>query len=127
VTADADPIRAVQRAAVDRAVAGDADGDPARHLAFAGALEAARGDGADVLGSALASTAVARALAALERHPRLGRSPWTPRAAPGHDPDPWLVEGAALVPRFTDLDAEAAADLADLPVATVEAALRDSA
>jgi hypothetical protein len=56
----------------------------------------------------------------------VGRSPWTPRAATGGDPEPWLVDGAALAHRFTDLDAEAVADLADLPVTTVEAAVRES-
>jgi hypothetical protein len=116
-------LRTIQRAAIDRAVTGDAD--PARQIAFAGALEAARderGPG-DVLGAALVSTVAARALDAHERRPRTDASPWTPRA--GTEPDPWLVEGAVLAHRLTDLDVEAVARLADLPVAELETALAD--
>lgn len=119
------PVRAVQRAAIDRAVAADGRAEAVRGLAFAGALEAACGpDGPDdLLGSALVSTAAARAIDVYERRPRVTATPWTPRAARDHPP--WLLDGAVLACRLTDLDAEGVARLADLPVATVESALAE--
>jgi hypothetical protein len=130
-------LRAVQSAAVDRALTSETDAR--EYLALAGALEAPvssedvpgdeprpRGlpdDASALLGAALASVASTVALSGDDA----GRAdvPWVPQAlvADGIDTDAFVLEGAVVACRRFDLPTERAAALASLPAAELRTEL----
>ncbi|MFC4359121.1 hypothetical protein ACFO0N_14325 [Halobium salinum] len=121
-------VDAMQDAALERAIVGDVDA--AAHLAFAGALEAARPvpDGGDplLLGSLLAVAIETRHGGAI-RVDGLHESP--PLSLSSFEPDGRrrpVVEGALLALERFDVSVETVASLATLSVAELETERRRS-
>jgi hypothetical protein len=122
-----DPLRAVQRAAVERAVLGD---DAPEHLALAGAVEAASSAG-DAPLPALAAVAAVAGLRVRPRESDDRPSAPEPLPSPTSPPSPGPParsrlrrDGAVVAHRRFDVPLDRAAALADVPPDAVRAHAR---
>ena len=105
-------LDAVRAAAIDRALLDD---DPEPALALAGMVDAADPGALD--GPVAAAMLAVHSLVDADRS--LDGDAW----APGVDPDPFVVAGAAAAVRSRDLPLDRAADLANCSTATLGAVL----
>lgn len=104
-------IEEVRAAAIDRAMVGE---DPEPALALAGVVDAAGPDAVD--GPFAAAMLAVRSLA-VDADRSLDCGAW----APGADPDPFVLAGAAIAVQSRDLSLDRAADLANCSPATLDA------
>jgi hypothetical protein len=108
-------IEEVRAAAIDRAMVGE---DPEPALALAGAVDAA---GPDAVDDPFAAAMLAIRSLAVDADRSLDSGAW----APGTDPGPFVLAGAAIAVQSRGLSLDRAADLANCSPATLDAALDD--
>jgi hypothetical protein len=104
-------LDAVRAAAIDRALIDD---DPEPALALAGMVDAA---GPDAVDNPFAAAMLAVRSLAVDADRSLDGGAW----APGTDPDPFVLAGAAIAVQSRGLSLDRAADLANCSPAALDA------